>query len=74
MPKSVVRYQLDSSIWKPVFPNLVLPNKLADSRDRVKYLYWPLVQYNNVRQKDRIGRKGAMLPDGGAMFPDCYIT
>ena len=27
-----------------------------------------------VQQKDRIARKGAMLPDGGAMLPDCYIT
>ena len=28
----------DPSIWKPVFPNLVLPNKVACSRDRVKFL------------------------------------
>ena len=28
----------DPSIWKPVFINLVLPNKVADSRERVKSL------------------------------------
>ena len=30
-------------------------------------LYWSVVQYNNVQEKDRIAQKGAMLPDG-------YIT
>ena len=33
-----------------------------------------MVQYNNVREKDRIARKGSMLPDGGAKLPDGYIT
>ena len=37
-------------------------------------LYWSVVQYNNVQEKDRIARKGAMLLDGGAMLPDGYIT
>ena len=37
-------------------------------------LYWPIVQYNYVREKDRIAGKGAMLPDGGAKLPDGYIT
>ena len=32
-----------------------------------------MVQYNNVREKDSIAGKGAMLPDGGARFPDGYI-
>ena len=32
-----------------------------------------MVQYNNVREKDRIARKGAMLPDGDARLPDGYI-
>ena len=29
-----------------------------------------MVQYNNVREKDSIARKGARLPDGGARLPD----
>ena len=33
-----------------------------------------LVQYNNVREKDRVARQGAMLPDGGVRLPDSYIT
>ena len=33
-----------------------------------------MVQYNNMREKDRIARKGAMLPAGGARLPDGYIT
>ena len=32
---SVKKEKSVSSIWKPVFPNLVLPNKVACSRDRV---------------------------------------
>ena len=36
-------------------------------------LYWPMIQYNNVREKDRIAMKGAMLPDGGTRLPDGYI-
>ena len=28
----------DPSIWKPVFPNFVFPNKVVCSRDRVKLL------------------------------------
>ena len=28
-----------ASIWKQVFPNLVHPNKVVDSRDRVKCLF-----------------------------------
>ena len=27
-----------------------------------------------VPEKDRIARKVAMLPDGGAMLPDAHIT
>ena len=33
-----------------------------------------MVLYNNVREKDRIARKGAMLPYGGVGLPDGYIT
>ena len=32
-----------------------------------------MVQYNNVREKDRIAGKGAMLLDGGARIPDGYF-
>ena len=38
-------------------------------------LYWSVVKYNNVQEKDRIAQKGVMLPDGYfAMLPDDYIT
>ena len=38
-------------------------------------LYWSVVQYNKVQEKDRTARKGAMLPDGYiAMLPNGYIT
>ena len=33
-----------------------------------------MVQYNNAPEKGRIVRKGAILPDGGAMLPDGYFT
>ena len=33
-----------------------------------------MVLYNNVREKDMIARKGAMLPDGGVRLPDGYVT
>ena len=36
-------------------------------------LYWSMVQYNNVQEKDRIARKSAMLPDGGTRLTDGYI-
>ena len=32
------------------------------------------IKGNIVQEKDRIARKGAMLPDGGAILPDGYIT
>ena len=36
---SVMKWNsLDPSIWKPVFSNLVLPNKVAGNRARVKCL------------------------------------
>ena len=35
---------------------------------------WFNIIMNNVQEKDRIARKGAMLPDGGAILPDGYIT
>ena len=38
-------------------------------------IYWSVVQYNNVQEKDKIGRKGARLPGGYiALLPDGYIT
>ena len=41
VPKSVLVMnwiRSDPLIWKPVFPNLVLPNEVAGSQDRVKCL------------------------------------
>ena len=42
------------------------------------FLNWPhigyVVQYNTAPEKDRFVREGAMLPDGGAMLPEGYIT